>query len=140
MAPLVAWVTNWADDHWALAKVKRPSYQAWHCAGRQVLKVARFQGGVRITAGVNYSKDPPAGEEKALTRLVSHERPLPRAELAHIQARVTRAIWRRLAEQDRGDVEAWGWPNSHGSTPHGGEITGRGSSTSWDWTGRTGFT
>jgi hypothetical protein len=88
MAPLVAWVTNWADDHWALAKVKRPSYQAWHCAGRQVLRVARFQGGVRITAGVNYSKNPPAGEEKALTRLVSHERPLSRAELAHIQARV----------------------------------------------------
>ncbi len=105
MAPLVAWVTNWADDHWALAKVKRPSYQAWHCAGRQVLRVARFQGGVRITAGVNYSKNPPAGEEKALTRLVSHERPLSRAELAHIQARVTRAIWHRLAEQDRGDVE-----------------------------------
>lgn len=105
LAPLVAWVTSWADDHWALAKVQRPSYRAWHCAGRQVLRVARFQGGVRITAGVNYSKNPPAGEEKALTRLVSHERPLSRAELAHIQARVTRAIWRRLAEQDRGDVE-----------------------------------
>jgi hypothetical protein len=64
MAPLVAWVTNWADGHWALAKVKRPSYQAWHCAGRQVLKVARFKGGIRITAGVNYSKNPPAGEER----------------------------------------------------------------------------
>jgi hypothetical protein len=62
LAPLVEWVTSWADDHWALAKVRRPSYQAWHCAGRQVLKVARFQGGVRITAGVNYSKNPPAGE------------------------------------------------------------------------------
>ena len=24
MAPLVEWVTGWADDHWALAKVKRP--------------------------------------------------------------------------------------------------------------------
>ncbi len=105
LAPLVAWVTSWADDHWALAKVKRPSYQSWHCAGRQVLKVARSGGGVRITAGVNYSKNPPAGEEKALTRLVNHERPLSRAELAHIQARVTRAIWRRLAEQDQGDVE-----------------------------------
>lgn len=105
VAALVAWVTGWADDHWALAKVKRPSYQAWHCAGRQVLRVARFKGGVRITAGVNYSKNPPAGEEKALTRLVSHERPLSRAELAHIQARVARAIWRRLAEHDRGDVE-----------------------------------
>src|SRR5207244_12427070 len=75
LAPLVAWVTSWADDHWALTKAKRPSYQAWHCAGRQVLRVARFKGGVRITAGVNYSKIPPAGEEKALTRLVSHERP-----------------------------------------------------------------
>ena len=105
LAPLVEWVTSWADDHWALAKVKRSSYQAWHCAGRQVLRVARFRGGVRITAGVNYSKNPPAGEEKALIRLVNHERPLTRAGLAHIQARVTRAIWRRLTEQDRGDVE-----------------------------------
>ena len=43
MAPLVEWVTSWADDHWALAKVKRSSYQAWHCAGRQVLRVARFK-------------------------------------------------------------------------------------------------
>jgi len=105
LAPLVEWVTGWADGHWALAKVERSSYQAWHCAGRQVLKVARFKGGIRITAGVNYSKNPPAGEEKALTLLVNHERPLSRAGLAHIQARVTRAIWRRLAEQDRGDVE-----------------------------------
>ena len=54
---------------------------------------------------MNYSKNPPAGEEEALTRLVNHERPLSRAKLAHIQARVTRAIWRRLADQDRGDVE-----------------------------------
>ena len=38
MAPLVAWVTSWADDHWALAKVNRPSYQAWHCAA------GRFSG------------------------------------------------------------------------------------------------
>jgi hypothetical protein len=105
LAPLVEWVTSWADDHWALAKVERSSYQAWHCAGRQVLKVARFKDGIRITAGVNYSKNPPGGEEKALTCLVSHEGPLSRAGLAHIQARVTRAIWRRLAEQDRGDVE-----------------------------------
>jgi hypothetical protein len=32
-------------------------------------------------------------------------------------------------------ARTWGWPNSPGSTPHGGEITGQGSSTSWDWTG-----
>jgi hypothetical protein len=105
LAPLVEWVTSWADDHWALAKVERSSYQAWHCAGRQVLKVAWFKDGIRITAGVNYSKNPPVGEEKALTFLVNHERPLSRAGLAHIQAWVTRAIWRRLAEQDRGHVE-----------------------------------
>jgi hypothetical protein len=105
LAPLVEWVTSWADGHWALAKVTRSSYQAWHCAGRQVLKVARFQGGIRVTAGVNYSKNLPAGEEKALTCLVGHDRPLSRAGLAHIQARVSRAIWRRLAEHDRGHVE-----------------------------------
>lgn len=105
MAPLVDWVTSWADDHWALAKVNRPSYQAWHCAGRQVLKVARSRGSVRITAGVNYSKNPPTGEEKGLILFVNHERPLSRADLAHIQERVSRAIWRRLAEKDWGDVE-----------------------------------
>ena len=77
LRPLVKWVTSWADGHWALAKVKRPSYQAWHCAGRQVLKVARFKGGVQITAGVNYSKNPPAGEEKALSPSSTMRGPFP---------------------------------------------------------------
>ena len=36
---------------------------------------------------------------------MANDRPLSRAGLAHVQARVTRAIWRRLAEQDRGHVE-----------------------------------
>jgi hypothetical protein len=49
LAPLVAWVTSWADDHWALTKVKRPSYQAWHCAGRLA---EQDQGTGQLPAGL----------------------------------------------------------------------------------------
>jgi hypothetical protein len=48
--PLVAW----ADAHQSLTTAHRPGYLAWHCGGRQVLKLSRTRNGVTITAGVDY--------------------------------------------------------------------------------------
>jgi len=103
---LIESVTTWASTHWALEEESRPSYLSWHCAGRQVLKVARSKGGVLVTAGVDYTKDPPEGEEKALCLFVgAGGTPLTQVELAHVQARVARAIFLRLASVDRGHLE-----------------------------------
>lgn len=104
-AELVEPLVTWADEHWALEEAHRPSYLAWHCEGRQVLALARSGGGVKITAGVNYTKDVPPGEEKAGVLVISLGDPFTRTKRGEIEARVSRAIWKRLAGHDRGHVE-----------------------------------
>ena len=106
VAELIEPLVKWADEHWALKEAHRRSYLAWHCEGRQVLAVARSKGGVKITAGVTY-KDPPAGEELALVMMVRSEIPLTRSHRAEIEARVGRAIWKRLDGHDQSHVEHW---------------------------------
>ena len=104
LAGLVEAVVRWADGHWALKPAHRPSYLAWHCEGRKVLSIVRVKGGVRITAGVDYSSPLP-GQEKALRLVVSAGQPLKRAERSHVEARVSAAIWQRLAGADSGHAE-----------------------------------
>lgn len=104
-AHLVEELVGWADSHWGLTATHRPTYQAWHCRGRQVLRLSRSHGGgVKVAAGVNYTT-PPEGEEKALAVTVTTAQPLTAALRAQIETRVLRAIWKRLAESDAGDVE-----------------------------------
>ena len=103
-AGLVDPVVRWADDHWALTPAHRPSYLSWHCEGRKVLSILRVKGGVRITAGVDYGSPPP-GREKALRLVAGTGQPLTRAERSHIEARVSAAIWQRLAGTDSGHAE-----------------------------------
>lgn len=91
-----------ADDHWALVPAHRASYLAWHCAGRQVLRVSRSGGGVRIEAGVAYRRPPP-GEEAPLASVVTA--PLTPMERAQIESRIAAAIYKRVAGHDRGHVE-----------------------------------
>jgi hypothetical protein len=104
LAGLVDPVVQWADDHWALKSAHRPSYLSWHCKGRKVLSIVRVKGGVRITAGVDYSSPSP-GQEKALRLVASAGQPLTRAERGHLEARVSAAIWQRLAGADSGHAE-----------------------------------
>ena len=104
LAGLVDPVVRWADEHWTLTPAHRPSYLAWHCEGRKVLSIVRVKGGVRITAGVDYSSPLP-GQEKALRHVVSAGQPLTRAERSHVEARVSAAIWQRLAGTDSGHAE-----------------------------------
>jgi hypothetical protein len=104
-ADSVAALTTWATSNTSLVEVSRPSYCAWHCAGRQVLNVCRSGGGVMIRAGVDYSQSPPEGEEACLTIMVGAGETLTAADLAHIQYRVAKAIWMRLSSKDRGHVE-----------------------------------
>jgi hypothetical protein len=105
-AALVEPLVTWAQKHWApLDEVRRPSYVAWHCEGRQVLALSRRPGGVKVIAGVNYTSTVPDGEETPLELEVSAERPLGRKERAQIEARVTRAVSNRLNGQDGGHVE-----------------------------------
>ena len=104
LAGLVDPLARWADEHWALTPAHRRSYLAWHCEGRKVLSIVRAKGGVRITAGVDYSSPTP-GQEKALRLVVSTGQPLTRAERSHVEARVSAAIWQRLAGTDFGHAE-----------------------------------
>jgi hypothetical protein len=90
------------DSHWALTPAHRSSYLAWHCLGRQVIRIARTTKGVNIQAGVAYGK-PPRGEVQALVVHVDEQ--LAPVELAEVEHRVAAAVWKRLGGHDRGHVE-----------------------------------
>jgi len=104
-AERAAWVASLiqaADDHWALVAQPRTGYLAWHCAGRQVLRVSRAGTGLAIEAGVSYSN--PIEGQLAPLKLPVHA-PLTPADRAEVEARVATAIWERLAGHDRGHTE-----------------------------------
>ncbi|MCU1360160.1 MAG: hypothetical protein JWN99_1449, partial [Ilumatobacteraceae bacterium] len=51
-----AWITSlveWADTHQHLSTSHRPSYRAWHCNGRMILRVRATRGGLLVTSGVH---------------------------------------------------------------------------------------
>jgi hypothetical protein len=101
-AAWVAGLMRGADDSWALVAAHRHSYLAWHCAGRQVLRIRRAGKGVRIEAGVNYGVAP-SGDEMPL--VLDVKGPVTPPQRAEIEARVARAVWKRLAGDDAGHVE-----------------------------------
>ncbi|MEX0666605.1 MAG: hypothetical protein WD598_17765 [Acidimicrobiia bacterium] len=104
-AELVEAVTAWADQHWALVPAHRSTYRAWHCAGRQVLTLRRSGGGARIVAGVAYRKAMPPGEERPLELTVTPADALTSTTRSWIEARVSTAVWKRLAGYDKGHIE-----------------------------------
>lgn len=99
---LVEQLVRRLENHWALVGAHRPGYLAWHCLGRQVIKITTTVKNVTILAGVAYG-DPPAGETEAL--VVSVDKQLLPLELAAIERRVSDAIWKRYARHDRGHAE-----------------------------------
>lgn len=90
------------DDHWALVPAHRSTYRSWHCRGRQVLRVERSGGGVKVTAGVAYGQPGP-GQLPADVLTVT--RPLAPEVRARIEARIATAVHDRFSGTDRGHVE-----------------------------------
>jgi len=89
-----SWVQEliaWADANLELAGRHRQSYLAWHCAGRQVLKITPAGPAPTIEAGVRYSKRVHA--------------PLTSEDLVRVQATVEAAIARRIRGEDTGHEE-----------------------------------
>ncbi|MGY1730256.1 hypothetical protein ACI798_01955 [Geodermatophilus sp. SYSU D01045] len=98
------WVTDLvdaADRHWALDPAHRGSYLAWHCAGRQVLKMMRQSGGVLVQAGVQY-REPPADRPPFTEVLPGAPTSVQRAR---IEAAVATAVQDRLTGRDETHVE-----------------------------------
>jgi hypothetical protein len=99
--PLVSDLIRAARHHWALAPAHRGSYLAWHCGGRQVLRVARARDGVRIDAGVQY-KNPPA-DRLPFMGLVTAA--LTDVQRAQVEATVATAVADRFTGRDEAHVE-----------------------------------
>lgn len=98
VAPLVETV----ESHWALTPAHRYSYRAWHCEGRQVLRLRRNAQGVNGTAGVQYTKPKPCQPKPHVDTVNA---PLTPAQRACFEAAIARAISDRLNELDNADVE-----------------------------------
>ncbi len=99
-----AWVASLADAadrHGALTRAHRGSYLAWHCAGRQVLKLMRQGGGVLVQAGVQY-RQPPA-DRRPVSEVVTA--PLTEGQRVRIEAAVETAVRDRLTGRDEAHVE-----------------------------------
>jgi hypothetical protein len=97
VAPLV----ESAESHWALVQAHRTSYLAWHCNGRQVLRLSRARSGVKVLAGVQY-RYPPEGREPVNEVLT---RPIAPDLRARIEAAIALAVSDRLGEADTGHGE-----------------------------------
>lgn len=100
--PWVAALVGWADSHPQLRRAHRPSYLAWHCLGRMVVKVVRSHGALRVSAGVHTVADNSA--YAPLVRLAVAE-PLTREELLDLQDAASTAIADRTSGRDTGHRE-----------------------------------
>jgi hypothetical protein len=102
---LVAALAEAADAHWALARADKHSHQAWHCGGHKVLQLRRAKkpGGVRITAGVQFT-NPTKDQQKPYVVTVTE--PVTPGHRAKIEAVIAHAISNRLNLVDDTDVES----------------------------------
>jgi len=100
-----AWVADLltrAHEHHDLDAVVRPKYLAWHCEGRQVLKVQRSTAGLSIVAGVDY-RDPTTA--RPIPVRLELDRPLSAVELAVVLDAVEVAVENRLNGTDNSHRE-----------------------------------
>jgi hypothetical protein len=102
-AAWVAGLVEWLNEHPYLSARHRPSYLAWHSAGRQVLKILRTRSEIRIEAGVRYSK-PTADQPTPPPPLTVHGS-LSEVQFAQARSAVEIAIARRHEGQDVGHEE-----------------------------------
>lgn len=85
-----------------LVEAHRSSYLAWHCRGRQVLKLRWTRSGVEAVAGVDYSK-PSAHQQPAL--LLKLTAPITPPELAAVREAIEIAVRARIDGTDDGHAE-----------------------------------
>ncbi len=95
----VADLTTWANEQDELHAVARPTYLAWHCDGRQVLKIQRSAAGLTLVAGVDYQSTTDRPEPLRLELLG------PLDDDADVRAAVTKAVDDRLSLVDDGHIE-----------------------------------
>ena len=98
----VAGVVGWADGHGDLVDASRGSYRSWHCEGRQVLRLERTHAGVRVSAGVAYSKPTP---DQVAADIVELDGPATSEQYAVIRAAVEVAVARRKDGTDDTHLE-----------------------------------
>jgi hypothetical protein len=97
----VADLVRLADAHWALEAAHRGSYRAWHCEGRQVLKLVRQGGGLLVQAGVQYGRPP--SDRPPFSEVLTE--PPTTVQRARVEAAVATAVQDRLDGRDAGHLE-----------------------------------
>lgn len=89
---------DWADQLApALVQANRNSYRAWHCLGRQLLKLKTTSKGIDVLAGVNYTK--PTGTQSSPITL-HLTKPMTVEESWRVKEAVLRGIINRRAGGD----------------------------------------
>ena len=76
---LASWLATERDD---IDAEHRPSYAAWKCAGKIVLKVQRTRGGLNLSAGIQYSKPKKPEQAPLKVRVMA---PLSEEQLSALQ-------------------------------------------------------
>ena len=91
-------IIDWADGLApSLVQANRSSYRAWHCLGRQLLKLNTTSKGIDVLAGVNYGK--PTEVQPAPVKL-SLNGPISDKESWRVKEAVLRGIISRQAGDD----------------------------------------
>jgi hypothetical protein len=95
----------WADRQSGLARVHLKHYLAWHCAGRQLLKIHGGKKATLITAGVDYSKpDLAAGQEPPLQMSLSSA--ITPEQLATVQVKILQGMLHRVCTFDDAPMDS----------------------------------
>jgi hypothetical protein len=88
-------LATWADAQPGLVRVHLKHYLAWHCAGRQLLKIQGGKKATVISAGVDYSKpDLAAGQQSPIAMLLATQ--ITPEQLAVVQVRVLQGMLDRV--------------------------------------------
>ncbi len=98
----VADLLTWADSHPDLQSAHRPSYLAWHCLGRLVLRICRVRGGLEISAGVHAGVSSEKYAQQ-ITKVIKSA--LGATDDEQLRDAATEAIRRRINGDDLGHRE-----------------------------------
>ncbi len=100
--PWVAELIEWLAENPEIVTAHRPSYMAWHCRGRQVLKMSRTRKGLRLKAGV-HSTNPDSPYTPGIEWAI--EAPMQPLVAAAIRKAIQTAIAERSDGTDTGHKE-----------------------------------
>ncbi len=98
----VAKLLKWANSHPDLRTAHRPSYLAWHCLGRLVLRIRRVRDGLEISSGV-HAGVPSEKYAPQITKVIKST--LGATDDKQLRAAASEAIQRRMNGHDLGHLE-----------------------------------